>query len=76
MDKKDSGGLAFGVMIVIIAFLFVVCIVLPLSIPTFSKEAYALPLMIVGLALPFVYFFIFGGVALARKKREDKALKE
>lgn len=72
MSKEHSGGFAFACILVVIAFLFVVCVVLPLAVPNFSKQPYALPLMGVGLALPFIHFFIFGGMALAQKKKDDK----
>lgn len=75
MSKEGSGGFAFGCMLVIIAFLFVVCVILPLAVPNFSKQPYALPLMITGLALPFIHFFVFGGIALAKKKKEDREKK-
>ena len=42
-----------------IAFLFITCIVCPLAITDWSKLPIALPLMAVGVLLPFVYFFIF-----------------
>lgn len=68
--KEDSGTVPFVVMCVVIAFLFVACIICPLVITGFSKQPYALPLMATGLLLPFVHFFIFGGMALARKGKE------
>lgn len=70
IPADERGGAAFITMICIIAFLFVVCIVLPLAIQDYSKQEWALPLMATGLLLPFVHFFIFGGMALAAKKRE------
>jgi len=76
MKSEDSGGVAFWTMMVIIVCLLVVCVVLPLVIPGFSKQPYALPLMGSALALPFIHFFIFGGMAFAAKKREEKNSKE
>lgn len=72
MKDEHSGGIAFICMMVIIAFLLLVCIVLPLAISGFSKQPYALPLMSAGLALPFIHFFIFGGMALASRKKDSE----
>lgn len=71
-SSEDSGGVAFWCMMLVIAFLLVVCVILPLAIDGYSKQPYALPLMATGLALPFVHFFIFGGMALAEKKKAEK----
>lgn len=71
-SSEDSGGVAFWCMMLVIAFLLVVCVILPLAIQGYSKQSYALPLMGTGLALPFVHFFIFGGKALAEKKKAEK----
>lgn len=68
-EKEDNGMVPFVVMMIIIAFLLVVCVILPLAIEGFSKQPYALPLMGTGLALPFVHFFVFGGAALASKNK-------
>lgn len=67
-DKNDTGMVPFIVMVFIIAFLAVLCIVCPLAIQGWSKLPVALPLMATGLLLPFLYFFIFGGMQLARNK--------
>ena len=75
MNSKDSGNVPFWCMMVVIAFLLVVCVVLPLVITGFSKQPYALPLMGTALALPFIHFFIFGGMALVQKKRDEKLEK-
>ena len=56
----DNGMVPFVVMICIVAFLAIACIVCPLVIDGFSKTSYALPMMAVGLLLPFAHFFIFG----------------
>ena len=58
----------FGIIIVIALILAVLCIVCPLAISTWSQEPYALPLMAIGVLLPFVYFFIFGGAQVAKNK--------
>jgi len=70
MKKEDSGVIKFAIMCVLIFFLFIVCIVLPLASANFSKQPYALPLMATGLALPYVFFFVFGGIALAEKRKK------
>ena len=67
-DKNDTGMVPFIVMVFIIAFLTVLCIVCPLAIQGWSELPVALPLMAFGLLLPFLYFFIFGGMQLARNK--------
>lgn len=71
MNSQDSGKVPFIAMLVVIAFLFAVCIVCPLVVPDWSKQPYALTLMAAGLLLPFVHFFIFGGLELARSKKEQ-----
>ena len=58
-DASDTGMTNFIIMLVVIAFLFITCIVCPLAITDWSKLPIALPLMAVGVLLPFVYFFIF-----------------
>lgn len=70
MNKEASGGIAFYAMLVVLAFLLVVCVVCPLVIPNFSKQAYAVPLMASGLVLPFLHFFIFGGITLAQRGKK------
>lgn len=67
VSETDGMG-RFVIMIIIVAILAALCIVCPLAIPTWSKEAYALPLMAAGIILPFIYFFIFGGLQLAKNK--------
>jgi phosphotransferase system glucose/maltose/N-acetylglucosamine-specific IIC component len=71
-EKKDSGTLLMVIMGIIIVIEVVVCIIMPLAVPTFSKESYALPLMIIALILPYIYFFIFGGIQVARNRAEKK----
>lgn len=72
MNKQDSGSIAFYAMLVILVYLLIVCVVCPLVIPGFAKQPYALPLMASGLALPFLHFFVFGGMALASKNKGKK----
>jgi hypothetical protein len=70
MDKESaSGGVAFYAMVIIVAFMLIACVACPLLIPGFSKQEYALPLMGTAMALPFVHFFIFGGIAIAQSKK-------
>jgi hypothetical protein len=72
MNKQDSGNVAFFAMVVVLAYLLVVCVVCPLVIANFSKQPYALPLMASGLALPFLHFFIFGGITAAGLNKDKK----
>ena len=78
-DLGDTGTSKFIMMMVIVAFLALMCIVFPL-LPAgtfgvgpdgtplqFAKTAMALPLMATGMLLPFLFFFIFAG-PLALKK--------
>ena len=74
--KSESGFVPFVTMIVIIAFLLLVCIFLPLIVPNWSGLPFALPLMVIGLLLPFVHFFIFGGSQVLRQRRERKSTGE
>ncbi len=67
--SDNDGNTRFFVMLVIVAILFILCIVCPLVVPSWSKQPYALPLMAIGLLLPFLYFFIFGGAQLAKNKK-------
>jgi MFS family permease len=73
LDKKDTGMVQFLIMVVIIIFLFALCIVCPLAIPDWKTLDVALPLMATGLLLPFLYFFIFGGIELAKRGRKKVA---
>ena len=68
-DASDTGKVEFGIMCVIIVLLFCLCIICPLAIPGFNKLPIALPLFIIGLLLPFIYFFIFAGKQLAADKK-------
>ncbi len=67
--KQNSGTLEFGIMMVVVAILAVLCIVCPLVIDGWSKLPVALPLMAVGLLLPFAYFFVFAGKELAARRK-------
>jgi len=68
VDKSESsGGVPFYIMLVVLAFVVVVCMIMPLAVADFAKQAYAVPLMGAALALPFLFFFIFGGMAIAKK---------
>ena len=58
-DASDTGMTNFIIMLIVIAFLFITCIVCPLAVQGWSKNPIALPLMAVGVLLPFIYFFIF-----------------
>ena len=78
-ELGDTGTSKFIIMMVIVAFLALMCIVFPLlpagtfgTAPdgtplAFAKTAMALPLMATGMLLPFLFFFIFAG-PLALKK--------
>ena len=61
--SERDGNMRFIIMLVIVAILAVLCIVCPLIVPNWAK-----PLMAIGLLLPFVYFFVFGGAQLAKNK--------
>ncbi len=72
MKEKDdaaSGNARFGIMIAIVVILFALCIVCPLAVPNWTKLPIALPLMAVGMLLPFAFFFVFGGIQLAKDKK-------
>ena len=65
---EDSGKGRFIVMMAIVVILFVLCIVCPLAVEGWSKQPVALPLMAVGMLLPFAFFFIVGGQQLAKRR--------
>ncbi|MDO4290016.1 MAG: MFS transporter [Eggerthellaceae bacterium] len=67
-NSEEDGMSRFIVMLVVIAALFCLCIVCPLVVTGWSKLAIALPLMAVGLLLPFAYFFVFAGAQVAKNK--------
>ncbi len=58
-DESDTGTTYFAVMMFIAALLAFLCIVCPLVVPNWTKSELALPLMTIGILLPFVFFFIF-----------------
>ena len=78
-DDGDTGTSKFMIMMVIVALLAILCIVFPLlpaglfgSAPDgtplpFSKTPLALPLMAIGMLLPFAFFFIFAGPQAMKK---------
>ena len=75
-DTGDTGTVQFTIMMIIVVLLAVLCIVLPL-LPAdvfggvaFSKTSMALPLMSIGMLLPFAFFFVFAG-PLALKQRNN-----
>ena len=65
-NNESGGGVAFPAMMVILGIMVVACMILPLVVPGFSSQPWAVPVMGVALVLPFVHFFIFG--ALLKKK--------
>ena len=78
-ELGDTGTSKFIIMMIIVAFLALMCIVFPL-LPAgtfgvgpdgtplqFAKTSMALPLMATGMLLPFLFFFVFAG-PLALKK--------
>ena len=73
-SAEKDGNMRFIVMLVIVAVLAILCIACPLIVPNWSKQPYALPLMAIGLLLPFLYFFIFGGIQSAKNKAARASL--
>ena len=67
LSETDGNG-RFWIMIVVVVINFIGCIVCPLAIPGFSKTAMALPIMLIAMLLPFIYFFVFGGLGLGKEK--------
>ena len=67
-NSEEDGNARFWIMIVIALVLAVLCIVCPLAVPGWSKAAYSLPLMAIGVLLPFAYFFVFGLIQKAKDK--------
>ena len=75
-DDGDTGTSKFAIMMIIVALLAILCIVMPLlpaslfgGMP-FSKTPMALPLMAIGMLLPFAFFFVFAGPqALSNKNK-------
>lgn len=68
-NSETDGNVRFVIMLVIVAILAILCIACPLAITGWSKLPAALPLMAIGLLLPFAYFFIFSGMQLAKNKK-------
>jgi hypothetical protein len=65
MESKEN-SIPFWVMMVILAYMFIACIICPIAIPGFNRQPYALPMMGIALALPFIHFFIFAGMEIAK----------
>jgi hypothetical protein len=66
MENKEN-NVAFWSMMVILAYMLVVCIFCPIAFA--GNPAYMgvrLPLMIIALVLPFIHFFIFAGMEIAK----------
>lgn len=68
-DDGDTGMVPFIVMMLIAAFLAILCIACPLVVPGWKSNPLAMPLDLIALLLPFVHFFIFAG-PLALKNRK------
>lgn len=68
--KEASGGIRFYLICAVLAWLFIACVILPLVIPDFSRQDYAVPLMGLSLLVPYLYFFIFGLAAIADEKKK------
>ena len=80
-DDGDTGTSKFTIMMIIVLLLAVLCIVFPLlpaglfgSAPDgtplpFSKTPLALPLMAIGMLLPFAFFFIFAGPEAMKNRK-------
>ncbi len=66
--SETDGNARFWVMILVVVINFIGCIVCPLAIPGFSKTDMALPIMLVAMLLPFVYFFVFGVIGIGKEK--------
>ncbi len=70
-NSDTDGAVRFGIILAIAILLAILCIVCPLAIGTWTKEPYALPLMAIGILLPFLYFFIFAGAQVAKDKAKN-----
>ena len=66
-DDSDTGMVPFVVMMLIAAFLAILCIVCPLAVPGWKANPLAMPLDLVALLLPFVHFFVFAGPQALKK---------
>lgn len=71
--SETDGNARFWIMICVVVINFIGCIVCPLAINGFSKTSYALPIMLVAMLLPFIYFFIFGCMGLSKEKQAGVA---
>jgi hypothetical protein len=69
MDKKENAA-PFWIMMAILLYMLIACVILPLAIPGFNKQPYALPMMGLALALPFIHFFIFAGMEIMNGKKK------
>ena len=65
--ETDTGMVPFVIIMCIAAFLAALCIVCPLAVPGWSAKPYAMPLDLIALLLPFVFFFIFAGPQALKK---------
>jgi hypothetical protein len=70
MKEEASGGVAFYAMIVVLIVMVICTMVCPLVISGFSRQPYAIPMMGIALALPFIHFFVFGGQELANRNKK------
>ena len=66
--SETDGGSRFVIMLLVVVVNFIGCIVLPLTIPGFSKTDMALPVMLIAMLLPFLFFFVFGGMGIGKEK--------
>ena len=66
-DDSDTGMVPFVAMMLIAAFLAILCIVCPLAVPGWKANPLAMPLDLIALLLPFVHFFIFAGPQALKK---------
>ncbi|MDR1016285.1 MAG: hypothetical protein LBL67_02285 [Coriobacteriales bacterium] len=71
--QKDNSTALFAIMGVIVVIEVIVCIICPIAIANFEKNPVALPLMIIALLLPYIYFFVFAGIQAAKNKAAKKA---
>ena len=69
MENKESNA-AFWIMMAILAYMLIACIICPIAIAGFSRQPYALPMMVVALILPFIHFFIFAGMEIAKSDKK------
>lgn len=72
-NSETDGTVRFALILVVAAILAVLCIVCPLVVTGWSKLPIALPLMAVGVLLPFVYFFAFATPQAIKNKAKLNA---